>query len=101
MRLQMRRRTRDEMQFMSREPSGKKWKRAVDESLRGATSVEQVLSETLHVLRPDILDAPPSSEPRTEDLQQETMPALPKRGEGAQARERSPDLSGQNVATKM
>ena len=41
------------------EPRGKKWRAAVDQALRTAGSVSEVLDATLHVLLPETLDAPP------------------------------------------
>lgn len=41
------------------EPKGKQWRAAVDSALRDAKSVREVLDRTIHVLRPETLDAPP------------------------------------------
>jgi len=40
-------------------PRGKRWRAAVDEVLRSANSVSEVLDSTLDVLLPETLDAPP------------------------------------------
>lgn len=45
------------------EPRGKKWRAAVDEVFKTATSVSEVLERTLWVLLPETLDAPPTVPP--------------------------------------
>jgi tRNA-dihydrouridine synthase A len=45
------------------EPRGKKWRAAVDTSLKSAASVSELLDATLGVLLPETLDAPPPPPP--------------------------------------
>ena len=45
------------------EPRSKQWRAAVDEALRSARSVREVLDATLHVLSEETLDAPPAPTP--------------------------------------
>mmetsp|Transcript_22389 Transcript_22389/g.42693 ORF Transcript_22389/g.42693 Transcript_22389/m.42693 type:complete len:108 (+) Transcript_22389:519-842(+) len=67
------------------EVGGKAWRRSVDASLRSATSVEQLLDQTLGVIPDEVLDAPPSAILIPgEDLlpQRIAVDALPTRGAG-------------------
>jgi len=65
------------------EPGGKKWRRAVDEKLRTATSVEQLLDDTLSVIPDEVLDRAPSPPPPTpEDGCSVHLATLPSRGGG-------------------
>lgn len=58
-------------------PKGKVWRAAVDEALKSATSVSEVLDRTLHVLFPDVLDAPPEALPPGPTTYEECTMMLP------------------------
>lgn len=67
------------------EPGGKKWKRAVDEVLRSATSVEQLLEATLGAIPDEVLDRAPSASPPTPQdgcSERVHLATLPSRGKG-------------------
>ena len=69
-------------------PGGAKWRRAVDQQLKTATSVQEVLDGTLHVIPAEVLDAPPSAEPLDPEdnaPQRFRLDDLPRRGAGFSA----------------
>ena len=70
--------------LLTAEPGGKLWRRAIDTSLRHATSVQQVLDETLSIIPDEVLDKPPSEIAPSEDILQHPvdLAILPKQGSG-------------------
>jgi len=55
------------------ERGSKKWKQAVDTKFKTATSVSELLRDTLHCFPDEVLDAPPKQHPAV-DWQPESLP---------------------------